>query len=280
VYERLYHHLFAASFPPWFVARHVGLVAILVCLIWFAGPLGDRFRRFHAFVAACAGIAAVGLLLSLIAPLAPDFAAGLLRFYWFRLSDVMVPAGVALTACAVLYAWQPSRPALHGLALAGLMLVPAWYLANLVVLRRREPWPPAEANVSDLQNWHETCAWIAENTPPDAVFLTPRLDHTFRWHAARAQVVSRKDIPQDAAGIVEWWRRNQLLYGRPGDTRNDWLASLAEHEPARLRTLAAEFGAEYVVTAAFPPLPLERVGPRNASYAIYKLQRGAESAGE
>ncbi len=125
----------------------------------------------------------------------------------------------------------------------------------------------------------EMCAWVAENTPADAVFLTPRLDQTFRWYAGRAEVVSRKDIPQDAPGIVEWWRRNLLAYGVGDSAETRWSASLAELGPLRLRTLATEFGADYVITTAFPPLPLTRVGPRNSKYAIYQLRADVENRG-
>ena len=133
---------------------------------------------------------------------------------------------------------------------------------------------------SNLVAWRRCVPGLHENTPADAVFLTPRLAQTFRWYAGRAEVVSRKDIPQDAPGIVEWWRRNLLAYrcGRFGRSTR-WRASLAELGPLRLRTLATEFGADYVITTAFPPLPLTRVGPRNSSYAIYRLRADVENRG-
>jgi hypothetical protein len=46
----------------------------------------------------------------------------------------------------------------------------------------------------------------------------------------------------------------------------------------RLRELGAEFGADYVVTASYPPLNLERVGPRNPSFAVYRLPRAKSDA--
>jgi hypothetical protein len=127
--------------------------------------------------------------------------------------------------------------------------------------------------VANLAAWREMCQWIAEETPADAVFLTPRLDQTFRWYAARAQVVSRKDIPQDAPGIVEWWRRNVRIYqANAGTLEARWRTSLAELGARELEALGRQFGASYVITTAEPPLALARVGPRNASYAIYRLK--------
>ena len=42
-------------------------------------------------------------------------------------------------------------------------------------------------------------AAIRPNTPPDAPFITPRLNVSFKWRTGRPEVVNRKDIPQDAA---------------------------------------------------------------------------------
>jgi hypothetical protein len=272
VYERLYHHLLPERFPPWFIVRHLLLVGGLVALVRLAEPTAAHFARLRGFVAAAVGIAATGMAIALAAPAAPDFSASLLRFYWFRLSDVMVPLGVALVGSALLLGWQRSRARWHGAALAAAMLLAAAYLADTIWQRGLRPWPPADAAMGNLAAWQEMCQWAADETPADAVFLTPRLAQTFRWYAGRAEVVSRKDIPQDAAGIVEWWRRMEAIYRADAGTREaHWRQSLAELGARELAALGRKFGADYVITVADPPLSLERVGPRNPSYAIYRL---------
>ena len=282
VYERLNHHLLPQRFPPWFIVRHLLLVGALVTLVWMARPLDDRFGRLLRFVGATVGIAAVGMAISLAVPWAPDFAAGLLRFYWFRMSDVMVPAGAALVASEILYRAQLSRPAWHAAALLTAMVLVGAHFGHLMWWRRHHPWPPADAHIANLADWREMCHWVSANTPPDAVFLTPRLAQTFRWYASRAEVVNRKDIPQDAPGIVEWWRRNQRIHGAETPAgRSRWRTSLAEGGARRLQLLGRQYGADYAITLARPPLPLERVGPWGGTYAIYRLdgdQRGDESS--
>ncbi len=62
-------------------------------------------------------------------------------------------------------------------------------------------------------DWHRVCAWAAGHTPPDAVFLTPWQTQTFRWHSGRAEVATFKDVPQDAASIVGWWKRLNGIHG-------------------------------------------------------------------
>ncbi len=236
VFDRLSHHLLAQGFSPVSVARHLFLVAVLVVLVRFAGP-SERLARLRGFVAATVGIAAIGMAISLFAEWQPDVAAGLLRFYWFRMADVMVPLGVALTASAILSRWQISRPAWHAIGLTTAVLVAGAHLGQTILQRQSNPRPPTDAGIANLEayrtptydadftavvlaDWREMCQWAAHETPPDAVFLTPRLAQTFRWYAGRGEVVSRKDIPQDAASIVEWWRRMQRIHRAEAGTEN------------------------------------------------------------
>jgi hypothetical protein len=270
VYERLYHHLLPTRFPPWFVARHL-LLILALGLLAPAAPRTAAFDRLRAFVAAAVLLAVIGMAIGLAAPLAPDFAASVLRYYWFRMSDVMVPLAVALIATSLVRNWQFAWRQMHAMALAGAMLVVGLCLGHTVWRRAQDPRPPADSNIANLPAWRELCEWIAERTPEGAVFLTPRLDQTFHWYAGRAEVVSRKDIPQDARGIVEWWRRNQLLYATSSADEASWHESLAELGSKRLIELGQEFGADYVVTSAYPVVNLERVGPQSASYALYRL---------
>ncbi len=217
VYERLYHHSCPSSFPcglrwRWHVLVVAALDAVLMLVCASGGGRSMRASRAMPFVAAMVGIAAVGMLIAMLVPVAPDFAAGLLRFYWFRMSDVMVPAGVALVAIEILYA--TSRAAIPACGRPG--------VADVV--RGGQPGRndrlAAAPPVAACGRLHPEFGRLAvvvrlgthENTPTDAVFLTPRLAQTFRWYAERAEVVNRKDIPQDAPGIVEWWRRNLLAF--------------------------------------------------------------------
>ncbi len=136
-----------------------------------------------------------------------------------------------------------------------------------MILRPRADWA-----IENVAAWREVCEWIAAEMPPEACFLTPRLEQTFRWYASRAEVVSRKDIPQDAGAIVEWWRRMNLLYRADPESGYPWRASLAELGSRRLEELGHQFGADYVITTTYPPVNLPRVGPANPSFAIYRLR--------
>jgi hypothetical protein len=274
VFDRLYHHLLPQRFPPLFVVRHLLLIAALAGLVYFA-PRNREFLRLRAFVAASVGISAVGMLIGMLTPIHSDLAAALLRYYWFRTSDVMVPLGAALMLGSILYRWQTTRPAWHALGLVAALAIVGCQLGETMWRRQLDPRPPADEGIANVAAWREACQWAAAETAPDAVFLTPRLSQTFRWYAGRAEVVNRKDIPQDARGIVEWRRRNELIHGMPAGSPTAWHESLAELGSRRLRELGAEFGADYVITTAYPALNLPRVGPINPSVAIYRLTDAA-----
>ena len=67
---------------------------------------------------------------------------------------------------------------------------------------------------------------------------------TFRWYAGRAEVVCRKDIPQDAGGIVQWWRRmNDLYRDRHVPNSLAWYRSLSDLGPSKLVQLGEKYGA-------------------------------------
>jgi hypothetical protein len=272
VFERLYHHLWPESFPALFVMRHLLLVVVLVVLVRFA-PVDGRFQKLRGFLATAVGLAAAGMAIGLLTPLDADLSARLLRYYWFRMSDVLTPLGVAILAAALLSQWRTAQPRWHAVALGAALLVAGGHLVETTWRRHVFARPPADANIVNLEAWREMCQWAADETPADAVFLIPRLAQTFRWYSGRAEVVSRKDIPQDAAGIVEWWRRMNRIYRAEPESMETWHKSLAELGSARLRELGAEFGADYVITAAYPALNLERLGPVNPSFAIYRLGR-------
>jgi hypothetical protein len=283
VFERLPHHLVPQTFPPDFVERHLllWLLWLVLCFVTRSNPL---VRRLNFLVAAAVGIALAGFLISFAMQYNDALAAGVLRYYWFRMADIVVPLGMAVLATSYIVEMRRRAPVLGALCLAVAIFAGGWPLVDVISQRRRDPRPPADRKLADLESWREICAWVGENTPPDALFIVPRTSQSFRWYSGRAEVVNNKDIPQDAAGIVEWWRRMNDVY-RP---RNPNASVAVRRKPAtpskvqrtlnddgseRLKRLAEKYGADYVITEAQPPLALELVSPPNRSYAVYRFPR-------
>jgi hypothetical protein len=147
VYRRLSHHLVLGGMKWLFIVRFALLTAAwaLVSRPTAGDPTASRLR---AFVLGSLAIALVGALLSLAERWDPVWAAPWLRYYWFRLSDIAVPLGMALASAALAVRWLASRPALGraGIsALAGAALLHVGYYAHLrmqpATPRRRQSRP-------------------------------------------------------------------------------------------------------------------------------------------
>jgi hypothetical protein len=220
-------------------------------------------------------LAALGLLIEIVLWNRPEWAAELLRFYWFRLTDVAVPLTIAL-AIVWLIAWGTNRRRTWAVwALVAALILPGWQITSIVRHRFDNPVPPTDGRMRDFAAWEDVCRWVADNTPADALFLTPRHAASFKWRTGRAEVVTHKDIPQNARGIVEWHQRIKNIHYPDGTLEP--VASLGELGAERLRALADEYGFEYVVTEQFPQLDLPIVYPNaanpNSEYVVYAIRR-------
>ncbi len=138
-------------------------------------------------------------------------------------------------------------------------------------LHRRACRADKPGKVTNYDDWLAACQWIVENTPADARFLTPRSGQTFKWYAGRGEVATWKDIPQDAASIVEWWDRLKEIHAEDPSVGDPvWRDSLTEAGAARLKELGTRYGAGFVLTDAQPEIELPCVY-RNNTYAVYAL---------
>jgi len=283
VVERLGHHLLLRTFADGMVARH----ALAIMLWWLLSRLRSRTpsasdaagRRVDRFIVAALIISFVGVVISLLEPFAPAIAYSLLRFYWFRLADVLVPFGLATAATAVLYddgaitQLMRLRPAIaRGVVVAVLCL-------DLAYESRHWPLPGRTGLVSrsdtkvDAANWRDICDWVTAKTPADACFLTPRGAASFTWLTGRREVVGWKNSPQDARSLVEWRRRIADCFSRDGGFGN-LERSTAAIGADRMRLVAKTYGAQYAIVPADLPatveIPFERLHA-NRGYAVYRL---------
>ena len=271
VYQRLSHHLVLSCFPTADLARFGGLLVLWLVLCRFT-PRGGPTGRLQGFVAGTIAIAALGMAINTLVLVDPVRAAGLLRFYWFRMADVAVPLGVVLLGLWWVEGQLRRRPALSRGLLAGMCVVALVHVGGLAIVRST-PTVPRTIRPQDYYAWRDVCDWIARSPdiPPDARFLTPQFNQTFQWYTARSEVVSWKNIPQDARSIVQWWDQLEQIYGTGlTDPRSRWRYSLAVLPPRRLQDLGRRYGAQFLVTEAYPPLDLP-VLYRNRQYVVYRL---------
>jgi hypothetical protein len=246
-----------------------------------------RWQALAVFVMTTAGIALVGMSFLNLFPAEDPKLLALLRYYWFRASDIYVPLGAALATwrCVELLIPRFPLPAIVAyVLLSGTLVwdlteqiahwpfdVPGIHTAKLDarpdVLKATEEWSPAD--------WRDMCQKIREKTPSNAKFLTPRQGRTFKWHAQRAEVVTNKDIPQDAPAIMRWWEIQDEIYAtHSGDPDHKWHRSLGVLPVERLREIAEKYNAQYVVIHYRPGVPEFPLTPlyRNQTFGVYQLR--------
>ena len=283
---RIKHHLLPADFKPeWFI-RHGVLIGFTLAA-WGSARLSDRESSWNAigwFTVGCVSIAAIGLVIGLLPPYMPELAAKLLRYYWFRMTDSMVPLMLGLL---VMHAAsnRVNQQLVRRTAWAAIILAVVLF-ANSSTEKIRLGVPPSTSNRllgrdvdatrdeqrQALVDWLTVCSWVRASTPSDEVFLTPRHQQTFKWYAHRAEVVNWKDVPQDATSLKEWKRRFDEVFPRAlGRIR-------VTIKYSTLRGYRQKYGIRFMLVdrrVTGPNLPLVRVYPVgeevNETYAVYEL---------
>lgn len=277
VVERLHHHLLPRTFPVGFIPRHV-LAIVAWWLLDRLAPASRARARLKRFTLAALGISLAGLLIAALEPWAPPAVHGLLRFYWFRLADVVVPLALACSAVAVLAddatcrrLFSVSPPVIRGIASLLLLLDVAaeskhWPLPGRMVTARGDSKVEAAA-------WADICGWVKANVPPGTCALTPRGAASFTWRTGLPEVVGWKNSPQDAASLVEWRKRITDCFSADGTIR-DMERSTAALGEKRMREVAERYGATIAIVPLDSPglaeLPFKRLHA-NDRYAVLEL---------
>ena len=277
VNERLPHHLFLRAFAPLFIFRHVGLIVLFFAISW---PLrkDERFRPLWSFVVGSIGLAAIGATIDLVAG-GTDWGLGLLRYYWFRQTDVFVPLGVSIFAIARLSELHVQRPQLTHALVGGLVVVLIASIGEATYRFGVSPIPAADRQggirtTSQWHHWKEVARWCAINLPTDALVITPADHQTFRWYSDRSELVNWKDIPQDAEAIIDWRKRRAAV-----DQINRMLfEGYLQQTNSAMTELADRYNGQYVIVRAPTSLPMNGLLPiyHNPDYLVLRVQTADE----
>lgn len=291
---RISHHLLFGSFPALHVARFGIMVFAWAVLARFM-KRWIWFKPIQIFCLASLFISFGGLILSGLEEQpgrVGDFSRGLLRFYWFRLSDFAVPTALSLSCGAIVNEWVKgnSRTARRFCGWLFILMIFAATCAQIVEKRadrrpvadqRSLPTYPGDPlrTIQTFENWRKVCVWIKNNTPTDSLFITPAEQQTFKWYAERAEVACWKDVPQDAAAMIQWYQRIQALC----EPQKIYLAGLMAYDDEQLTDLATEYGADYLllpqsqVELASIPSTMKQVYPEakdtKSTYVVLKFER-------
>ena len=278
VFERLRHHLAPLALPPGEVTLRLvrqGCLLVGFVVIGFAArrstTLGSStgLNRIRYFAWGSIGLAFIGLLGELLLWNHPGIAANLLKYYWFRLADFAVPLAVALLLVALIANGLKQQKWWAAAALVGALCFATWQLAEKTIPRLQTAVPRADARMRDYAAWLDACQWIEKHTPTDARFLTPRSANSFKWRAQRAEVVTHKHIPQDAASVVQWHRQYRDIHSRPPGSDTKRYQSLGHLGTERIKDLANKYHFDYVLTDNRRLLALP-IAYQNHVYVVYR----------
>lgn len=303
VYSRLAHHLSPLRYEPirWYGHASLLVAAIVILKVTLQnGAANDRTdtmngnRPTEALAAvrvvqnvalAAFAITCVGILIDALVPyMSWNVAAGLLRFYWFRINDVTWPIVIALAMMTWRFNHAGAATNRMKLFLACSMTVvclafliqnfqaKTTFASHLGEKSVRKILYTGETSHSLELDWLAACNWIRTNTDSDAVFLTPRMQQNFKWYAERAEIYCFKDCPQDAQGILDWHQRryDTALVGNRKLSKTEMTNILSD--------LTSRYRVDYWIVdlrwqQTAPDLP--RIYPgneeENPSYAVYQI---------
>ena len=264
VFGRLPHHLVFSQFSP---VRMLSFLALLLTWVMLLGSTrcDRRLLVVHLAALGSLGLCAIGVGLdrAISAGWSPERGASLLRFYWFREADVLVPIAVSLTAVRGLESWRAWPRSIQIAALPfgalGVLIVCGTVLEQRGDGRPRAdqqtlPTSPDQTNSREiLDDWRQVGQWFQNETPAGTLVITPREQQTFKWYAQRPEVVSWKDVPQDADGLVRWLQRNAAIYQEAFDQNRAAGVGLGLmiYTDETLRELGRKYGARYLVVTRY-----------------------------
>ncbi len=298
---RISHHLNFSAFTANRVARFSLLLLFGTWLyFWIRQDSKSLSRRLQPLVWFAVGTLVIsygGLMLSGFAEQNDStsaWAAGLLRFYWFRTADFSIPAVLSLACCLLLSKWLAFGPRkFHRMMPFFFASVIATATGLMILENDSDPRPAADQSLptyddspartkATWQNWKGVCQWIRDNTPDDAVFFTPAEQQTFKWYAHRTEVVAWKDIPQDASSIIEWRERITILY----DPQLRYTNGLLQYTDDQLLELAEHYSATHLLIPQHQVdltpggIDLKQIYPidpsQKSTYVVFELRKNTE----
>jgi len=267
VADRLAHHLDPMRFSKESY-RYWGMMIVLWLLLAAPMPRTAQRRWWKTYVWCTIAIALIGIAVGW-GPRPVDQMASyawrlkLLKFYFFRLGDLFVPMALALcvTERGLDLLLAPfATPQMKRVCLGGLFAI---ILGSLLI-----PFPdanPSRMNARQQADWQQVCQWIQSHSSPDDLVYATDTGWAIKWFAQRPEYVSFKDMPQDAASIVEWNRRLWVMANWRAAAMQDGEATSVE-----LQSLRKETGIHFMICGRFGPVVAEPVFS-NGTFRVYEL---------
>ena len=112
--------------------------------------------------------------------------------------------------------------------------------------KKKDPLARKENTLRIHRHWQLACLWMKNHSSRDSIAITPLRQQTFKWYSGRGEVVTRKDMPQDAKSLMEWNERRNAVYPFIDGSR-----SLSRVGNDLLAANCARYDADYLVLTQF-----------------------------
>ncbi len=270
VAHRLSHHLDPVTFPTtnW---RYFGFLLALWGLLRVSHATTANRRRWELVVLAALVIAAVGVAAAWGPRPLKDLAfvelrVKMLKFYPFRLADLLVPLAVAFE----IFDYLSRQTMAIRQRWSQLWQQSVVLLATGAIMALATQLPGSDRNPSGLStqqqaDWIVTCEWIRDHTPPQALLYATNERWAVKWYAERSEYVNYKDCPQDARSLLEWNRRQWVISKWHTATFADWKVT-----PEELATLHAQTGITHLLVSRTGPI-LQTPVFEQGDFKVYEL---------
>ncbi len=268
VSHRLAHHLDPMKFPR--EAYRYFVMMTLGWLVLLPNALDkQRGRWWHLIVGISLLIALSGVLIGwgprpMKEMSGYEWRMNVLKFYPFRLADLLVPIALSIVAASKLTSWTASQ--IKGKT----PQLIAWIVMAMALTWIGLSVPGSEQNPSKMsedkhQNWVNACQWIETNTAEDELIYSFDNQWAVKWFAQRSEYVNYKDCPQDAKSIIEWNRRRWVIARWKKEAFQDGSISIDELQDLSKRTNTSTFICDRLG-------PIEREPDyQNSDFRIYRV---------
>lgn len=274
--HRLAHHLDPLKFPK--EAYRYMAALILGWLVLSPGTLSkDRGTWWLLIVAASLLIALTGIAIGWgPRPLKElpgyEWRITALKFYPFRLADLLVPVALSFVAAnRVVIAAQRFVP--HN-SLRGFLIVVLCGVLTLAGIGIPGPdRNPSRMSPAKRKNWIAACQWVEQNSAETELVYSFDNQWGVKWFANRAEYVNYKDCPQDPASIIEWNQRRWLISRWKNKAFADGRVSTEE-----LENLAKQTKVSIFICDRMGPIDQEP-DYRNQDFRVYRMEVVAKNLG-
>jgi hypothetical protein len=286
VFYRHPHHLVPAAWGGHRWIENLTLAMFFFLAIYLIGR-----SRIYRFISAYALSSGVLFMIGLAIYKLGYFY--LLKYYWFRFPDVILPfMGIVLVSLILndlanghspfrsthRISWSRIQPMLNtGLSVllilvaTGVVLKSSWQLQEKLRNSISKANSQNEKELSILE-------WIKDNTPRNAVFLVDPTNFygDFYTKAQRAIFVSLKHVPQFEGDIIEWHKRIKLVNGNREPeqvgikSQRELKYNFYNLDEGIIKEIAEEYGITYYLGLSKRPLTFESVHNVNG-YTLYKI---------